>query len=724
MRSLFALVLAIASSAPASAQFAITLQQNGQALNVANGASLTLNAQDTGQIALATVKMTYLGNTMARFPSAAQLLGSTSFTVTGSASATTLNPLQSLTFELHYAAPNSAQTLGQFFWPYNELSQDGATKVSTGAISFNLVGTAPNLTVGQITANGSFQIVPNGEVVPFPDTLVNAASAVTIAIANSGSGPGTVNSLTATGDGYQLRGVPLLPITLNAGTQISVVTQFQPTSPGSRKGSLQAAFGSGNYSAILSGNGVSSFLTYTVTRGSETVPLSPDQTIAFADTKVGFISSIILQFRNSGTTPFALSTFGLSGAGFATSDGPFLPLTLQPQQSNSITLTYSPTRAGLATGRLIIGNDTFLVSASGIGPLLQFSYQVGGANVSVNPGEAVSFPPTPAGQTAAIRFNVSNTGTAPASLTGIGITDNTGVFRLTGLPALPSQLEAAGSAGFTVTFAPLAAGTASSSLLINNQAFGLTAFSSVPSPLSEYHFTGASGTQQAFQQPAIGLSLNTPYPFALAGVLTLTVIPASFAADPAVQFSFGGRQVAFTIPANTLEAVFPNGATQVRFQTGTVASAIQVAPVFSIGGPGGADITPANPTKVQFVVPSESPTILAATLGSRSNTGFSIVLAGFSTTRFLDHLTFEVTPSSGSRLQQGVRFTVDLTAQARVWFQGNASQNSGGQFTIEVPFSLAATGASATDLTKSLAGVTVSAANEAGSSNAVLVALP
>jgi hypothetical protein len=263
---------------------------------------------------------------------------------------------------------------------------------------------------------------------------------------------------------------------------------------------------------------------------------------------------------------------------------------------------------------------------------------------------------------------------------------------------------------------------ASSTLLINNQPFGLTGFASVPATLPSYHFTGASGTQQPFQQPSIGLSLDAPYQSPVTGVLTLTSASNNFGADPAVQFSSGGRQVSFTIAAGSLDAVFPSGATQIRLQSGTAAGTITITPAFLAGPTGGVDVTPLNPKALQLVIPPLAPVLLTAALGTRTLTSFSILVSGFSTTRFLDHLTFQFKPASGVSIGSSSA-TIDISAAARVWFQSSASQNLGGQFSIEIPFTLG-NGSTGTDLTKSLSGVSVTATNETGTSNALTVVIP
>jgi hypothetical protein len=250
--------------------------------------------------------------------------------------------------------------------------------------------------------------------------------------------------------------------------------------------------------------------------------------------------------------------------------------------------------------------------------------------------------------------------------------------------------------------------------------FTVGGFATAPPTLPAFHFSGASGTQQPFLQPAIGLSLDSPYSLDLIGVLNMSVASSSFAADPAVQFSSGGRQVAFTIPANTLQAVFSGGSKQIQFQSGTVAEAIVIQPSIALAS--GVDITPANPATLQLTVPSAAPTLLSASIGSRSTTSLSVLITGFTTTRYLDHIDFQFTDSSGFTLGAS-HVTVNVSAAARLWFISALSQNTGGQFTVEIPFNFGG-GTSGSDLTKSISGISVAIANDIGTSNTIQIAIP
>ena len=175
--------------------------------------------------------------------------------------------------------------------------------------------------------------------------------------------------------------------------------------------------------------------------------------------------------------------------------------------------------------------------------------------------------------------------------------------------------------------------------------------------------------------------------------------------------------MAFTIPANTLQAVFPSGSTQIQLQTGTVVANIKVTPLFTVASAAGANITPTNPTTLTLTVPAAAPTILSAAIVSQTTTSLSIAVTGFSDTRSLDHLTFQLTPVAGFTLSAS-SFPVDVSVAASLWFQSGASQGAGGQFTVTIPLVFSETGSAlGTKLTGAISVVSVSATNSVGTSN-------
>jgi hypothetical protein len=200
---------------------------------------------------------------------------------------------------------------------------------------------------------------------------------------------------------------------------------------------------------------------------------------------------------------------------------------------------------------------------------------------------------------------------------------------------------------------------------------------------------------QPQQQGSVGLLIPAPFPVDVSGAMTLTFQPNAVnqADDPAIQFSTGGRSIAFTIPAGQTQAVFrvPN----LAIQTGTTAGTITLASTLTAGG--GAVNCPNCPLAQSVSIPRTAPVITNVRV-TRTTTGFTVTLTGFSTTREISQGTFRF---AGSNLQT-TELVVPLTATFNTWFQSEPSQQFGGQFTMTLPFTIQGDTSSVTSLTVTL----------------------
>jgi hypothetical protein len=208
-------------------------------------------------------------------------------------------------------------------------------------------------------------------------------------------------------------------------------------------------------------------------------------------------------------------------------------------------------------------------------------------------------------------------------------------------------------------------------------------------------------------QPAVGLSTGAPYPVDITGVLTLTFASSVGSPDGMeTRFSNGTRSLQFTVPANTTQASF-SGAPNPAVMTGTVAGTITLTASMSAGG---QNIT-SSPAPTQTIpIVAAVPVINTVTLQQVSG-GVSVVVTGYSNTREVSSGSFTFAVSSGNTLSNS-QITVPLTSAYTTWYSNAASNATGGQFKLTVPFTV--TG-SATAITK----VTVTLTNSKGASAAV-----
>ncbi len=474
----------------------------------------------------------------------------------------------------------------------------------------------------------------------------------------------------------------------------------------------------------LSGSGSSSSFTYSVIQSNgQSSTVTPGGTINLPDTAVGSTGSVIVKVQNSGNAIGTVNSVNLTGQGFQiTGLSQTLP-SLNPNSSFTFTITFTPTQPGPFTGQLAVGADLFTVSGNGLGPQLGFSYVTSaGTTITINTttSPAIVFTPLQVTQSEQLTFTVTNTGTSQATVSNVSIGPPIGQtaspFSVPVTPALPATLAPGSSFTFNVAFAPTLVGFAQGTLQVDANAIPLSGSGTAPPPLPSYSFQGASGTVAAQSQPGISLTLAATYPVALTGVLTLTT-SGNLPSDPAVQFLTGGRTVPFVIPANSTSANFSGQGSQAFLQTGTIAENITLAPSFATQA-GDVDITPTSPPTVQLSVAAAAPTLISVQLASSSSNGFSLNIIGYSTTRTLGSLNLTFAPASGFNVA-ATQFTEDLSQIGPLWFQSTSAQAFGGQFEINIPFTLQGTVTATQTLFQSIASVSVTISNQVGSSNSI-----
>jgi hypothetical protein len=334
---------------------------------------------------------------------------------------------------------------------------------------------------------------------------------------------------------------------------------------------------------------------------------------------------------------------------------------------------------------------------------------------TVAEGGTVILSPARVGESSQVEFTVENSGNAALAVSAIDVISTNGVFALERSPELPVSLEPGAATRFNVRFSPNATGSASASLRINNTTFTLAGNGREPVPLPPYRFEGPSGVQQPMQQPSVGLSLDGVYPLSLRGVLTLSFVSDVFTENTAVQFSTGGRLVAFTIPANTTRAIFENGSTEVKLQTGTVAGVIQLRPAFATQS--GFALAVADPVQLSMTINRAAPQLLSGEIAGRTTNGIGIVITGYSTTRTLRQLDIQLSPAGGATFT-ATKLSVNVEPASVVWFQSPQSQALGGLFSLSVPVTFQR-GGSTEDLVRYLQSVSVTVSNDVGVSNAI-----
>lgn len=681
MRLLFTL-LASCSAVVLQAQIPlfVTAQQGDKLVAVSAGGVINISSAGVGRQAQLRLSIYYQGSGSVAI-SAPQLSGSNVFGLSGASSfPQTLGIGGSASFTVNYLPRVADTALGQLTVPVTEVRADGS--LVSGVLSFLVAGAAPSFTVSYSvnTDNNTFPLAAGG-VMSFPQTGLNSSSMAVVTIANSGASSGTIESISLSGDSFQLLNLPLVPASVASGGSIRFNVRFTPQALGAATGQLTLGLAQGGFAINLQGTGTGPALAYEFVLPDKTTAFKPGETLRLPDTLVGTTASALVRVTNSGNADAQITAISTVGAAFSVTSAPALPVTLSSNQAAAFTLTFTPQQGGASIGSLRIGNDSFLLSGAGLATRLTVLY--GGADLL--PNATLRLPAVQVGSSSEAVVTVKNTGTAPTSIRGIQLSRTLAELALANLPEFPKQLDPDASFSFTVVFSPRGTEVISTVLSIDDKTFPVSGAGSPPPALPAYQFQGASGVQEPLQQPAVGLRLAQSYPLPLTGTLTLTAMSESFATDPSVQFAVGGRSASFQIPANSTQAVFANGVTSIRLQTGSVAESIILTPAFALQS--GYDLTPsAAPALTLRVVPS-APRVLQMQIVSQSATSFTLSITGMATNRSVSQLNFQLQPAAGTTLTAS-QISLDVRSAFDLWFQNSQSQAFGSLFSFSVPFTL------------------------------------
>lgn len=225
------------------------------------------------------------------------------------------------------------------FTPTSTGAQSGSLTFTTNAgnLAFDLhgAGTQPGLSANPATL--AFGQVPTG-----------AKVTQSISISNTGNTTTTITGATGPGAPFSAGSLPANGTTLAAGASVSVPVTFAPTAAGSFSATLTITSSTGTVSVPITGTGIA---------GAPRMTLSPT-TVNFGTVPVGSTASATFTISNTGNTVLTLNKAAPPAAPFGAPNPVSEGQQLNPGDTITQTVTFSPTAAGAATGAyLITGND-------------------------------------------------------------------------------------------------------------------------------------------------------------------------------------------------------------------------------------------------------------------------------------------------------------------------------------------------------------------------------
>jgi len=247
-------------------------------------------------------------------------------------------------------------------------------------------------------------------------------------------------------------------------------------------------------------------------------------TMNFGSLPLNVTATQTLTLTSSGTAAVTVNSATLSGTGFSIT-GTTFPITLNPEQTATLLVSFDPTVAGAASGAITISSNsssgsTAMVSLTGTGTTPQLTLSA----------SSVSFGDDPVGTTVSQPVTLTSSGTAPvtisgASITGTGFTFTGATFPVTLNPTIGLTIQAqfdpitTGAASGTLTFASNSMSGSTSVVnlsgtgtAVQHQAsLSWTAPTSSPVPVSGYNIYRATGNSTSFQRLNASNDAQTNY---------------------------------------------------------------------------------------------------------------------------------------------------------------------------------------------------------------------
>lgn len=707
-------LLFVASLAWGQGSFLLAVRDAEAVRQVPNGATVELIGR-IGEPKDIFVEILYAGSNRGELGTLV-LTGSQDFSLAApSPTPVILSPGQRAIIQIQFRPSSGSRTLAQLGVTARELPPEGSSLLpgSFGLLLLGLNGTAPDLRFAfALGTDGNVQALQDGGLIRITKAPLNAVSVATVIAFNAGSAPGRFESASLEGDAeLDLVQVPLLPLTLSAGQSTQFRIRYQPKELAEHAATLRLSAEGQTWTVRVEGVAQGPKWVYSLSSeflSDSGITFQPDGVVDLGEIELGRRRRVWIRVRNEGNEDGVIAGVAVSGEGYGLVDPPLAQTPVKVGSEIWFGVSLLASQPGRQTGRLRIGADTFVLSANVVGALLEYTYRAGTVTI-VQSGGLVVLPAAAVGQTTAVVFSVENRGNRAAEITQIALSGSGRAFQLASLPPLPARLAPDDRIEFQIRFSPLLPGANTDVLSVGSALFNLSGSAAALPDLPPYQFEGPSGIVAPMTQPSVGLRLQTAFPVTLRGTLTMIVDANSFGADPAVQFSTGGRVVSFTIPAGQTQAIFANGSTRIRLQTGTAAGRILLTPSFQTES--GIDRTPPLPIPLELTVPEQVPVVLAARM-EPSLTSLNVVVTGYTTTRSLTEMEVTIRRKSG----RADSFRFDISRASMLWFSSSGSLSFGGLFTASVPFLITGNQDDRTKLLEELQGVTVKVSNSLGTS--------
>jgi hypothetical protein len=345
----------------------------------------------------------------------------------------------------------SAQVLVQFAPLAAGLKADVLTIISN-------TGGAPGTStaVGLTGTGAAVSLTPNLTTLAFGNVTLGASNTLSVVLTNTGNTPATLNSIGLTGSSDFTLVAPAnsaLPLTIAVGATQAITVRYAPSAGTPAAGTLGITGNGGTLTSIaLTGTGIV----------IPVIGVNPTN-LGFGTIALGSSASLSLTISNTGTAPLLVTSVSVGGgaAGFAVLSS---ASSILPGGSAQVLIQFVPGSAGLKTDTLTITSNT----GGTPGAATTVGLSGTGAAASLTPNiSTLAFGNVTVGANNSLSVVLTNTGSTPVSINSLSMSGSSDFTLLTpATSALPLTIAAGGTQTITVSYTPTLSGGASASSLV------------------------------------------------------------------------------------------------------------------------------------------------------------------------------------------------------------------------------------------------------------------
>lgn len=375
------------------------------------------------------------------------------------------------------------------------------------------------------SGTASAQLVSTPARVGFGAIVLGETGTSLVTVTNNGSTSTTITGVTVGNSAFTMSSLSL-PLSLAAGESVGLSVNFTPTARGWTGGSIK-----------FSGDAALPILQLEVAGagvGSEAVTANPPA-VSFGQVPMGSVASVPVVLTNARSWKVTISGLQIAGAGFSTG-GLAYPVTLNPGQSVTANVTFTPPSASSTAGTLFVSGPGLAIPLTGTGGAATAPGQL-----TANPA-SLAFGSVQVGANVTLTDSFTNTGGSSVTISQAAVTG--AGFSISGL-TLPMALPPGETVTFSAMYTPQAAASTTGGISVSSNASD----SALSVSLSG---TGTAAGQLTLAPTAVNFG-NTPVGSSVSQTSSLTAggasVTVSSASLTSAEFSLSGTSFPVTIPA-------------------------------------------------------------------------------------------------------------------------------------------------------------------------------